>query len=178
MAGHGLTYGNTNQFKYFCTEHGFIIGICSIMNKPSYQQGLPRMFQRKSFLDYPWPTFAKLGEQTVEKYELYANVANLTENVDGVYPLFGYQSRYADWKQIMNSNHGDFHDDLMFWTATRSFSSSPTLGETFLQFDPTTVDRMFAVQESGVSKFWCYINNQVSVRRPLPYFGTPNTLGF
>lgn len=177
MAGHGITYGNTNQARYFCVEHGFIIGIMSIMNPPSYHQGLPRMFRRKTFLDYPWPTFAKLGEQEVKKYELYASPANLTEDADGEEPLFGYQSRYADWKYVASSNHGDFHDTLLFWTLTREFGGSPVLNAQFVAFDDTTQNRIFAVNGSG-DNFWCYVHNKVSVRRALPYFGTPNTLGF
>lgn len=177
MAGHGVTYGNTNRFKYFCPEHGFIIGILSIMNPPSYHQGLPRMFRRRSFLDYPWPTFAKLGEQTVGKVELFASAANMLEDADGEVPLFGYQSRYADWKYVANSNHGAFHSTLMFWTLTRDFASSPELGETFNLFDTTTQERIFAVN-GDEDNFWIYVHNNVTVKRPLPYFGTPNTLGF
>jgi len=177
LAGHGITYGNTNKARYFCVEHGFIIGIMSIMCPPSYHQGLPRMFRRKTFLDYPWPTFAKLGEQEVKKYEVYASPANLTEDENGEEPLFGYQSRYADWKYMCSTNHGQFHSTLLFWTLTRHFSSSPTLGAQFNQFDTTTQDRIFAVQGSQ-DNFWCYIHNKVNVRRSLPYFGQPNTLGF
>jgi len=178
MAGHGITYGNTNHFKYFCTEHGFILGLCSIMNPPSYHQGLSKMFRRRSFLDYPWPTFAKLGEQQVDKAEIYANHINLDEDDDGILPLFGYQSRYADWKYIPNSNHGDFHDTLLFWTLTRDFADSPELGWGFNMFDLSIPPRIFAAGITGDHAFWLYISNRVSVKRPLPYFGTPNTLGF
>lgn len=181
MAGHGVTFGNTNRASYYCTEHGFIMGILSIMNPPSYHQGMPKMFRRRSFLDYPWPTFAKLGEQQVDKAELFATHLNLTENADGDLPLFGYQSRYADWKYIPNWNHGDFHDDLMFWTLTREFATSPELGAEFNQFDDLTQNRIFAVpgdEENPVDNFWIYCHNNVTVKRPLPYFGTPNTLGF
>lgn len=177
MQGHGVTYGDTNRFKYYCPEHGFIIGIMSIMNPASYHQGMPRMFRRRSFLDYPWPTFAKLGEQIVEKAEIYATPATLTPGEDGTLPLFGYQSRYADWKYIPNSNHGEFHDTLLFWTLTRDFSAAPTLSSTFLHFDPTTQDRIFAVDGEG-DNVWVYVHNKVGVKRALPYFGTPNTLGF
>jgi len=176
MAGHGVTYGNTNQFNYFCTEHGIIMGIASIMNPPSYQQGLPRMFRRRSFLDYPWPTFAKLGEQQVNDHEIYCTPASLLEDGDGEVPLFGYQSRYADWKYMCSGNHGEFKDGLLFWTLTRIFSSAPTLSKEFNEFDDDTQDRIFAVAD--VDNFWLYVHNRVSVRRPLPYFGTPNTLGF
>lgn len=177
MAGHGVTYGNTNQFRYFCTEHGFIMGILSIMNPPSYHQGMPKMFRRRSFLDYPWPTFAKLGEQQVDKAEIYGNFTNLTEDADGNLPLFGYQSRYADWKYICNWNHGQFHDTLLFWTLTRNFGSSPELGATFVEFGDGTQNAIFAV-DGEADNFWLYIHNKVTVKRPLPYFGTPNTLGF
>lgn len=177
MGGHGVTYGNTNNFKYFCPEHGFIIGMMSIMNPPSYHQGLPRMFRRRSFLDYPWPTFAKLGEQTVSTSELYADAAELTPDANGDLPLFGYQSRYADWKYVPNSNHGSFHSTLLFWTLTREFSSAPTLGYDFNIFEDGTQDRIFAVN-GDEDNFWIYVHNKVTVKRPLPYFGTPNTLGF
>lgn len=177
MAGHGVTYGNTNQFRYFATEHGFIMGIASIMNPPSYHQGLPRMFRRKTFLDYPWPTFAKLGEQQVDACEIFCNAANLTEDENGVLPFFGYQSRYADWKYISNTNHGDFHDTLLFWTLTLDFADSPTLSQEFMEFDDESQDRIFAVG-GGLDNFWMYIHNRVTVKRPLPYFGAPNNLGF
>jgi len=181
MGGHGVTYGNTNRFNYFCTEHGFIMGILSIMNPPSYHQGLPKMWRRRSFLDYPWPTFAKLGEQQVDAAEIYANPTTLTEDTDGLLPLFGYQSRYADWKFIPNTNHGDFHDTLLFWTLTRDFEDVPELGELFNLFEDLTQNRIFAVPgtaEEPIDNFWIYCHNKVSVKRPLPYFGTPNTMGF
>lgn len=178
MAGHGMAYGNSNRFKYFCTEHGLIIGLMSIMAPATYQQGLPRMFRRRSFLDYPWPTFAQLGEQEVSNYELFVNPANLTEDENGDVPLFGYQSRYADWKYICNSNHGAFRSSLNFWHLTRIFADTPVLGLDFVNFDNALADRIFAVSAAGGDNFWMYIHNNLTVKRPLPYFGTPNTLGF
>lgn len=178
MAGHGITYGNTNRFNYFCAEHGFIMGIVSIMNPPSYHQGLPRMFYaRRSFLGYPWPTFAKLGEQQVDDCEIYCTPASMTEDGDGNLPLFGYQSRYADWKYMCNTNRGDFHDILLFWTLTRDFADGPTLSKEFLEFDYLTQARLFAVQ-GAADNFLMYVSNNITVKRCLPYFGTPNTLGF
>lgn len=177
LAGHGITYGNTNYFNYFCPEHGFIIGIASIMSPPSYHQGMPRMFKRRTFLDYPWPTFARLGEQEVWKWELFTTPATLTEDTNGNFPLFGYQSRYAEWKQMWTTNHGEFRDTLKFWTLVREFGGVPELNETFTEYDPTVQDRIFAVN-GGSDNFWLLVHNNVTVRRPLPYFGQPNTMGF
>jgi len=179
MAGRGISYGNTNQFNYFCVEHGFILGIASIVPVPSYQQGLPRMFRRRSFLDYPWPTFAKLGEMEVHDYEIFVTPDALTEDTDGNVPLFGYQSQYADWKYHCSSNAGGFRDVLNFWTLTRVFASAPALGFVFNEIPGDVDDNIFAVPEvDGVGNYWLYIHNKISAKRPLPYFGTPNTLGF
>lgn len=171
MAGHGLSFGNTNRFKYNCEEHGFIIGIMSVMPVSAYMQGFPRMFlQRNTFLDYPWPSFAHLGEQEVYKSEIYASPANVPADRT-TQPVFGYQSRYADWKYMQSSSHGAFRTSLDFWHLTRKFSSSPTLGETFVNFEDTLQDRIFAVSETDT--LWCYIYNDVKAVRSLPYFGTP-----
>jgi len=175
LAGHGVTYGNTNRFNYFATEHGFIMGIMSIMNPPSYYQGLPRMFKRKTVFDYAWPLLANLGEQEVKKYELYMSAANLTENSEGEEPMFGYQSRYADWKQVQGTNHGAFRSSLRFWTLTNHYASSPVLGNTFVNYDQSLQDNIFAVGGTE-DNFWCYISNAVRVNRALPYFGTPSII--
>lgn len=171
MAGRASTYSTKNFFRYNCEEHGFVMGIMSVMPNSGYMQGIPRMFlNRKTFLDYPWPSFAHLGEQEVYKYELYSDPATVPSG-DTTGPIFGYQSRYADWKHIPNSAHGDFRNTLDFWHLDRKFSSVPALGETFVTFEDALQDRIFAV--SGSDTLWCYIHNSVSCVRSLPYFGTP-----
>jgi len=143
------------------------------MPKPSYQNGLPRMFKCKTFLDYPWPTFAKLGEQPVNKWELFFSPATMTEAEDGSYPLFGYQSRYADWKQRYSTNCGDFRDTLLFWSLTREITAAPELGTAFLDASTTDDERIFAVENAG-QNYWMYISNFMIVQRALPYFATPS----
>ena len=169
MSGHGISFGNTNYFKYNCEEHGFVIGIMSVMPKAVYMQGMPRMFlQRNTFLDYPWPSFAHLGEQEVYRYELYHSPANSTPTNT---PVFGYQSRYADWKYIPSTVHGEFRDTLDYWHLARKFTTSPVLGDTFVKFEDTLQNRIFSVADADV--LWCMIYNKVKVVRSLPYYGTP-----
>lgn len=168
-AGRGETYSTTNRFSYNCEEHGFVIGVLSVMPTSAYMQGMPRMFrERYEFLQYPWPSFAHLGEQEVYKFELYGNPANLANS--GA-PVFGYQSRYADWKFINSTSHGDFRESLDYWHLSRKFTASPTLGNAFVEFEDTLQDRIFNV--SGVDTLWMYLYNNVKVKRSLPYFGTP-----
>lgn len=173
MAGHGLSFGNTNRFTYNCEEHGFVIGIMSVMPTSGYMQGSKRMFfERNTFLDYPWPSFAHLGEQTVKDYELLQNPVNTPVDRTTA-PDFGYQSRYVDWKSIISSSHGDFkaNEGLDFWHLDRVFTDTPILGSEFVNFEDALQDRVFAVSDTDT--LWCYIYNQCTVIRSLPYFGTP-----
>lgn len=170
-AGRGSTYADTNRFSYNCEEHGFVIGILSVMPTSAYMQGLPRMFQnRNTFLDYPWPSFAHLGEQEVFDNEVFMDPTSVPADRTAQ-PLFGYQSRYSDWKHIPSSSHGDFRSTLDMWHMTRLFAAQPNLGEDFVTFDDELQDRVFNV--SGVDTLWMYIYNKLNVKRSLPYFGTP-----
>lgn len=171
MAGHGISFGNTNYFKRNFEEWGFVVGIMSVMPTSAYMQGVPRMFtNRQTFLDYPWPAFAHLGEQEVYDSEIYFD-PNTWPAFGEEQEVFGYQSRYADWKYMPSTVHGDFRGDLDFWHLARSFEDVPALGAEFNTFEDVLQDRIFAV--SGVDTLWCYIYNKVSVTRSLPYFGTP-----
>lgn len=176
--GRGSAYSTTNSFTYNCEEHGFVIGILSVMPSTGYMQGMPRMFtQRHSFLDYPWPTFANLGEQPVYDYEIYADPTSLANSQAGAADeaaIFGYQSRYSDWKHMESTAHGDFRDTLDFWHLTRKFSSQPNLDYNFVRMLDEEQDRIFNV--TGVDTLWMYIYNQVKVVRSLPYFGVPSGL--
>ena len=75
MVGHGISVGNTNEFRARFEEHGFVIGIMSIIPRTSYQNGLPRVFQKYDKFDYFFPDLAHLGEQAVKKSELYLDTS-------------------------------------------------------------------------------------------------------
>ena len=48
LGGRGVSVGNSNNFKRYFEEHGWIIGIMSIMPKSSYMQGLHRQYSIRS----------------------------------------------------------------------------------------------------------------------------------
>lgn len=172
MAGHGLSVGKTHKFKRFFEEHGYVIGIMSIVPKPTYQQGIPRDFLKMDKYDFYSPMFAHLGEQEIFNAEIYANQPN-------PYGLFGYTPRYAEYKYIPSSVHGDFRGNMDFWHMGRIFSNPPTLNAEFVQVDEAADDltRIFAAQtdSDGVpyDHYWVYLYNQVKMVRPMPVFGIP-----
>ena len=168
MAGHGISVGNTNRWKRKFTEHGYVIGVMSVLPKTAYQNNIERHFSRTDKLDYYWPDFAQLGEQEVKNKEVFWN-----ENFDdGTYDeAFGYQSRYAEYKYACSKVSGDFRDTLSYWHMGRQFIGKPVLNESFVMSDPT--QRIYAVTDPQEHKLYVQIYNSVSALRPIPYHHIP-----
>jgi hypothetical protein len=167
MAGHGVSVGSSNYVSYKCEEHGYIIGLMTVMPKTAYQQGVPKHWSKFDKFDYFWPSFANIGEQPILNQELYVDS---TDGLDD--DVFGYTPRYAEYKYIPSSVHGEFRDTLDFWHMGRIFGSRPTLNSNFIECQEDEVDRVFAVDE-GDENLYVYLHNKVKARRPMPYFGTP-----
>ena len=52
MAGHGVSVGSSDYISYKCEEHGYIMGIMSVMPKTAYQQGIPKHWSKFDKFDY------------------------------------------------------------------------------------------------------------------------------
>ena len=165
MAGHGISVSSGNYGSYNVEEHGYIIGIMSVMPKTAYQQGIPKTYLKNDPLDYFWPSFANIGEQPVQVQELYAYTAN-AENT------FGYTPRYAEYKYNPSRVAGDFRTTLDFWHLGRIFATEPTLSQEFIECTPEDVERIFAVQDD-TDNLYCHVYNKIKAVRPMPKFGTP-----
>lgn len=171
MFGHGVSVGRTNSFNKFFEEHGYIMGIVSVMPRTAYQQGVERHWLKTDKFDYYFPEFANLGEQEIFNQELYHDF----EGSDDAQDTFGYQSRYAEYKFKPSSVHGDFKDDLTMWHLGRIFSATPELNTSFVELDHTTagVHRIHVVTGTGYDKIYGQIINNVKAWRPMPKFGIP-----
>lgn len=165
MAGHGLAVGRNNGFTKYFEEHGYIIGIMSVLPRTSYQNGLPRMYSKADRYDWYWPEFAHLGEQAILKKELFYDIAAANNDT-----TFGYTPRYAEYKFNNSSVHGDFKTTLNFWHMGRIFTATQPLNAAFVEADPT--NRIFAVVDSS-DKLYVQLYNDIKAIRPMPVFGTP-----
>lgn len=165
MAGHGIGVVSGRHGSYFCEEHGYIIGIMSIMPETAYQQGVPKHFLKyQDQFQYYWPSFAHIGEQEIVNKELYIQHLQPDET-------FGYIPRYAEYKFINNRVAGDFKGNLDTWHAGRIFGADPNLNQEFIECVPTK--RIFAVTDENVDSIYCHVLNRVSAVRPMPKYGNP-----
>lgn len=168
MAGHGFSAHVSHSFTKTFEEHGYVLGILSIMPKANYQQGISRMWNRRSRTDWFWPVFSHLGEQAVLNKELYA------QGTDDDNGIFGYQGRYDEYRRHYSQVHGQFRDTLDYWHMGRIFSELPTLNANFVKCDPTT--RVFAVESGGEpADDHCLVQiyNSVKAVRPIPKYADP-----
>lgn len=163
MSGHAMSVSSGRSGSYYCEEHGYIIGIMSVLPKTAYQQGIPKTFLKNDTLDYYWPSFAHIGEQPVVNNELYAYTPTGEDT-------FGYVPRYSEYKFMPSRVAGDFRTDLDFWHLGRIFNEQPALSAAFVECEPTK--RVFAV-EDGVQSLYCHVLNKIKAVRPMPKFGTP-----
>lgn len=170
LAGHGLGAMSDYVCTYTAKEFGYIIGIASWMPKPSYQQGVNRMFSRQTKYDWYFPEFAHLSEQAVTKGEVYATGDNDHDN-----SIFGYQSCYSEMRYMPSFNCADMRDTFSYWHLGRIFSSDPSLNAGFLttnsNFSGGIRKDIFADQNS--KGLLVQFGNVVKAIRPLPVYGTP-----
>lgn len=163
VTGHGFT-------KSF-TEHGVVIGLISVRADLNYQQGLNRMWSRKTKYDFYWPTLAHLGEQTVLNKEIYA-VGSAVPGQDEL--AFGYQERYGEYRfkpsYITGRLRSNATQTLDSWHLAQNFASLPGLNSTFIQDDPP-IARVVAVptEPQFIGDFFFMFN----AARPMPVYGVP-----
>ena len=115
LHGHGFT-------KSF-TEHCVLIGMVCVRGDLNYQQGLNRMFKRRTRWDFYWPALANIGEQTIPRSEIYATGVAANDDV-----VFGYQERYAEYRykpsNITGMFRSTFAQTLDSWHLAQNFFGS------------------------------------------------------
>jgi hypothetical protein len=188
MAGHAFSAERKYAFKRHFSEHGWIIGLLSVMPRTCYQQGVARRFNRKNRWEYYFPEFAHLGEQAILEKE----VAVVDEDEDStiINPdtqkkfkwnevPFGYQAVWDEYRRRESSVHGDFRTSLAYWHMGRIFTrendTPPQLDSAFVRFQKSqTSDRVFP--DTSADCVWIQLINHLHAVRPLPRFGIPGLI--
>lgn len=165
LSGQAASLQKSHSFKRYFEEHGYIIGIMSVLPRTAYMQGLPRKFTKFTREDHYWPQFAHLGEQEIKNKEIYLRADGEGDKT------FGYTPRYAEYKYLPSRICGDFRDTLSYWHMGRIFNSRPNLNGDFVTFKGD--NRIFADTNDDYQKLWVNIYHNITAVRPMPVYGTP-----
>lgn len=170
LAAYGLASSTSAKhgFTKSFVEHGIIIGLLNVRADLTYQQGIPRMFSRRTRFDFYWPVLAHLGEQAILNKEIYAQGTAVDDDV------FGYQERYAEYRYFPSMITGKLRStdpqSLDVWHLSQKFDNLPTLSAQFIQDNPP-VSRILAVQNEPQFIIDSYI--EMKCARPMPVYGVP-----
>jgi len=160
------------------TEHCVILGLVNVRADITYQQGMRKMWSRRTRFDYPHPAFVHLGEQAVLNKEIYY-ADNGTDANGDANDVFGYQERYAEMRYIPSSVNGPMRSNytgtLDRWHLALKFTITPFLDEVFIPDQPP-IDRIIAVTTEPQILLDVY--HQIDAARPLPTYGTPGLVRF
>lgn len=164
-----VTPYNGSMFTKSFEEHGFVIGVCCIRHDHTYQQGLERMWSRKSNLDFYYPVFANLGEQAILKKELYLTGTASDEQA------FGYQEAWAEYRMKPNRISGKFRSNatgtLDSWHYGDNYKETPSLSQAWMKEGDSEIQRTLAVDNEPQFIMDTIIDN-TSVR-PMPMYSIP-----
>ncbi len=171
LSAFGVSGARYHGFSKSFVEHGYIIGLANVRADLTYQQGLNRMWSRKTVLDFYWPSFAHLGEQAVLNKEIYAQGTSKDDEV------FGYQERYGEYRYKPSLITGKFRStyaqSLDAWHFSQKFENLPTLSNQFIQDNPP-ISRCLAVPSEPHFLMDAFFN--LKCVRPMPLFGTPGLI--
>lgn len=164
-----VTPYNGSMFTKSFEEHGYVIGVCCIRHDHTYQQGLERMWSRKTNLDFYYPVFANLGEQAILKKEIYLTGTETDEQA------FGYQEAWAEYRMKPNRISGKFRSNaegtLDSWHYGDNYTKTPSLSQAWMKEGDTEIQRTLAVENEPQFIMDTVIDN-TSVR-PMPMYSIP-----
>ncbi|AKO71491.1 major CP [Chimpanzee faeces associated microphage 1] len=163
---------NTCRWTKSFVEHGVVIGLCSVRADLEYQQGLNRMWSRRTRYDFYWPALANLGEQAVLNKELYADSADGKDD-----DVFGYQERWSEYRykpsMITGKLRSNDPQSLDVWHLAQNFTTRPTLSSDFIK-DAPPISRVLAVQDEP--QFVCDFHFTCKCARPMPVYSVPGLI--
>lgn len=171
LSAFGLAATSRHGFVKSFVEHGYVIGLCSVRQIPTYQQGLARLWSRRSQFDFYYPAFAHLGEQAVLNKEIYAQGTAADDEV------FGYQERWAELRQrpnmVTSLMRSTASGTLDVWHLGQKFDSLPTLSNDFIK-EAAPMARVKAVTSGPDFLLDCYYN--VKAARVMPTYSVPGLI--
>ena len=174
VVGMSQTTDSHSDFMKSFTEHGYILGVMVARYDHTYQQGIERHWSRKTRFDYYWPVFANIGEQAVKNKEIFAQGTAVDDEV------FGYQEAWSDYRYKPNRVTGEmrsaYQQSLDVWHLADDYDKLPSLSDSWIREDKSTVDRVLAVKSTVSNQLFAdiYIKNRAT--RPMPMYSIPGLI--
>ena len=157
-------------FTHSFVEHGFLFGLLSGRADLTYQNGVDRMWNRKTRYDYYWPALAHLGEQEILNQEIFWSDTDEEQNAE----IWGYQERFAEYRyqpsRITGLFRSNYSASLDVWHLAQDFDSLPPLNPSFT-VENAPIDRVIAVPSEPHLLVDCW--HEIKATRAMPVYSVP-----
>ncbi|WNK12813.1 MAG: major capsid protein [Microvirus sp.] len=174
LTAYGTTQFSGHGFTKSFTEHCIIIGLVSVRADLNYQQGLNRMWSRRTKFDFYWPALSMIGEQAVLNKEIYAQGSASPAEDEAAW---GYQERFAEYRYKPSLITGEMRSNaalsLDTWHLAQDFATLPHLDAAFIE-DRPPMERVLAVLTEPQLILDSYF--KLHTARPMPLYGVPGLI--
>ncbi len=157
------------EFDVFIDNPCYIIGVVTFECTPAYANTINRDFFHFNRYEYFNPMLQNIGDQPITMREF--NSSGLDDSI------FGYQSRYAEYKHRYSECNGGFTFNLPSWAFIKS-EDARSISEFLIRSRPDEFDRFYSslsyCSPAGYYHFIISIVNNVDALRPMEV--TPSLL--
>lgn len=180
-AGRGIGSGQ-GSFDYHSEEYGQFFVVSVVVPDIMYVQGIDRQLFHINRLDFFTPEFDGLGVQAIARSEIVGkNLGLLTTDSQslegaGLKRIFGFTSRYAEYKVPQDRVTGDFllrledeTSDMNRLHFARIFNPNlqPVHSLEFTRANPSQYNRVFADSNNDFDHFINVFYFNVSLQQPM-----------
>lgn len=182
-AGKATSVPRLGSKVFEAEEHGVFMTLVWLRPRTSYLSRLNPMFSE--FLDnnsIPNPLFAQIGDVARSAFDVDFNpwkwiaVGGSGCPYDAT-PVFGYNTRYVEWKYTPDIFTGDFRSNLKYWHVARDFDSAVAASSAFNMIngkyteDSQPLNRIFSVIEGvdGTRPFQLQMRFNTQLWQPYPH---------
>ena len=171
VSAYSMTTDVTKMCSFSAVEHGYIFILAAIRVDHSYQQGLSRMWTRKTRFDFYHPMLANLGEMAVLNKEIYCQGNGQDDEV------FGYQEAWADYRYhpniVTSEMRSNYDQSLDSWHYGDYYTELPKLSSDWIKENTENIDRTLAVQSENSHQFIVNVFFDQTWTRPMPIYSVP-----
>lgn len=178
VVGYTHKTSRSNAFTFSCLEHGIILGVFTIRQPKTYQQGINRQWLHRDRFDLFWPQFANLGSVAIENREIYFGNYAIGSGENTNTEAFGYNEAWYEYRYQPDVVTGSFRsnapDTLASWHYADYYDKLPTLSPEFITDNSDiNIDRTLAVTSSLSDQFLVDISIKRKQVLPMPVYSIP-----
>ncbi|QXN75160.1 major capsid protein [Microvirus mar33] len=147
-------------------EHGWLIVVGYVRTERTYQNGISRMWSRRTRYDYYMPELANITNQPIFNAELYGTIPTTNPSgairQDEINGVFGYKEAWDEYRHPVSIVTGAFRknveNSLYPWTYSEDYNGTPALSSEWMYEDPANFAQTLAVTDAPqiIGDFYFY----------------------